>query len=274
MGRSPQVVTRHIPNSLTVFRIVLIPVLVVLYYWGMPNRELLVTGVFVVAAITDWLDGFLARSMGTTSKLGAFLAPVADKLIVSTALVLLVSDLTVLANVIHPMLFAVAVCIIIGREIVISALREWMAEMGERGVVKVGILGSGNIGTDLLVKSLRSDLLEPTLFVGRNMASPGMRKANELGVRISDQSIGAFPADPKACDLVFDCTSALAHQEHWPVFEKLGLQVVDMTPSNIGEMCVPAINLLETVPPNINMVTCGGQASVPIANAILDRLAW
>ena len=133
--------TRHIPNSLTVFRIVLIPVLVVLYYWGMPNRELLVTGVFVVAAITDWLDGFLARSMGTTSKLGAFLDPVADKLIVSTALVLLVSDLTVLANVIHPMLFAVAVCIIIGREIVISALREWMAEMGERGVVKVGILG-------------------------------------------------------------------------------------------------------------------------------------
>ena len=98
--------TRHIPNSLTVFRIVLIPVLVVLYYWGMPNRELLVTGVFVVAAVTDWLDGFLARTMGTTSKLGAFLDPVADKLIVSTALVLLVSDLSVLAKVIHPMLFA------------------------------------------------------------------------------------------------------------------------------------------------------------------------
>ena len=133
--------TRHIPNSLTVFRIVLIPVLVVLYYWDMPNRELLVTGVFVFAAVTDWLDGFLARTMGTTSKLGAFLDPVADKLIVSTALVLLVSDLSVLAKVIHPMLFAIAVCIIIGREIVISALREWMAEMGERGVVKVGILG-------------------------------------------------------------------------------------------------------------------------------------
>ena len=133
--------TRHIPNSLTLFRIVLIPVLVVLYYWDMPRRELLVTGVFVVAGLTDWLDGFLARTMGTTSKLGAFLDPVADKLIVSTALVLLVSDLSVLAKVIHPMLFAIAVCIIIGREIVISALREWMAEMGERGVVKVGVLG-------------------------------------------------------------------------------------------------------------------------------------
>ena len=133
--------TKHIPNSLTIFRIVLIPVLVVLYYWGVPRQELLVTGVFVVACVTDWLDGFLARSMGTTSKLGAFLDPVADKLIVSTALVLLVSDLSVLSKVIHPMLFAVAVCVIIGREIVISALREWMAEMGERGVVKVGILG-------------------------------------------------------------------------------------------------------------------------------------
>ena len=133
--------TRHIPNSLTVFRIVLIPVLVVLYFWKIPSRELFVTGVFVVAALTDWLDGFLARSMGTTSKLGAFLDPVADKLIVSTALVLLVSDTAVLSNVVHPMVFAVAVSIIVGREIVISALREWMAEMGERGVVKVGILG-------------------------------------------------------------------------------------------------------------------------------------
>ena len=133
--------TRHIPHSLTVFRILLIPVLVVLYFWNMPNRELFVTGVFVFAALTDWLDGFLARTMGTTSKLGAFLDPVADKLIVSTALVLLVSDSTVLGNVVHPMVFAVAVSIIIGREIVISALREWMAEMGERGVVKVGVLG-------------------------------------------------------------------------------------------------------------------------------------
>ena len=61
--------TRHIPNSLTLFRIVLIPVLVVLYYWDIPRRELLVTGVFVVAGLTDWLDGFLARTMGTTSKL-------------------------------------------------------------------------------------------------------------------------------------------------------------------------------------------------------------
>jgi CDP-diacylglycerol--glycerol-3-phosphate 3-phosphatidyltransferase len=131
----------NIPNFLTIFRIFLIPVLVVLYYWDLQRQEVLITSIFVIAAITDWLDGFLARKMGATSKLGAFLDPVADKLIVSSALVLLVSDSSILDQVIHPAVFAVAVCIIIGREIVISALREWMAELGNRGVVSVGIIG-------------------------------------------------------------------------------------------------------------------------------------
>ena len=131
----------NIPNLLTLFRIALIPVLVVLYFWEMEIRSTLVAGVFVTAAVTDWLDGFLARKMNATSALGAFLDPVADKLIVSSALVLLVSDLKVLDNVLHPLLFSVSVCIIIGREIAVSALREWMAELGERGVVSVGISG-------------------------------------------------------------------------------------------------------------------------------------
>ncbi len=131
----------NIPNLLTLFRIALIPVLVVLYFWELEIRSILVTGVFVTAAITDWLDGFLARKMNATSALGAFLDPVADKLIVSSALVLLVSDLDVLERVLHPLLFSVSVCVIIGREIVISALREWMAELGERGVVSVGVPG-------------------------------------------------------------------------------------------------------------------------------------
>ena len=131
----------NIPNQLTLFRILLIPVLVVVYFLPLEKRELIITSVFVLAALTDWLDGFLARKLNATSALGAFLDPVADKLIVSSALVLLVSDSEVLDRVFHPMLFAVAVCIIIGREIVISALREWMAELGERGVVSVGMLG-------------------------------------------------------------------------------------------------------------------------------------
>ncbi len=131
----------NIPNILTLFRIALIPVLVVLYFWELEIRSILVAGVFITAAMTDWLDGFLARKMNATSALGAFLDPVADKLIVSSALVLLVSDLEVLSRVIHPLLFSISVCIIIGREIAVSALREWMAELGERGVVSVGIPG-------------------------------------------------------------------------------------------------------------------------------------
>ncbi len=131
----------NIPNSLTLLRILLIPVLVIAYFWSSEKRELIITSIFVLAAVTDWLDGFLARKLNATSMLGAFLDPVADKLIVSSALVLLVSDSEVLGRVFHPMPFAVAVCIIIGREIVISALREWMAELGERGMMAVGALG-------------------------------------------------------------------------------------------------------------------------------------
>jgi len=131
----------HIPNLLTLFRVALIPVLVVMYFWPSAYREIIITGTFVLAALTDWLDGFIARRMNAASALGAFLDPVADKLIVSSALVLLASDGTVLDTVLHPMPFAVSVAIIIGREIVISALREWMAELGERGVVAVARLG-------------------------------------------------------------------------------------------------------------------------------------
>lgn len=131
----------NIPNILTIFRIFLIPVLVILYYVQIPDRNMWVAGIFILAAVTDWLDGFLARELSAASKLGAFLDPVADKLIVSSALVLLVSDQEVLNRVLHETVFAIAVCIIIGREIVISALREWMAELGERGVVSVGIPG-------------------------------------------------------------------------------------------------------------------------------------
>ena len=131
----------NLPNLLTLFRIFLIPVLVVMYFIEFPHREILVAGTFLLAAVTDWLDGFLARKLDAVSRLGAFLDPVADKLIVTSALVLLVSDLEVLSSVLHPAVFSIAVCIIVGREIVISALREWMSEMGKRGIVSVGVLG-------------------------------------------------------------------------------------------------------------------------------------
>ncbi len=139
----------------------------------------------------------------------------------------------------------------------------------EQKKLNVAILGSGNIGTDLLVKTMRSPYLTCSLFIGRNMASAGMRKANELGVKISDQGIKAIQDDPSCCDIVFDATSALAHLQHWQILEGLGKHVIDMTPSKIGEMCVPSINLeAESSIKNVNMITCGGQASVPIVYAI------
>lgn len=135
--------------------------------------------------------------------------------------------------------------------------------------LRVAIIGSGNIGTDLLVKVMRSPVLECALFVGRNLNSPGLAKANALGVRISDRSIQALTAEPAAYDLVFDATSALDHVRHWEVLKGLGKTVIDLTPARIGTMCVPAINLKDCLGGgNINMVTCGGQASSPLAHAI------
>ena len=136
---------------------------------------------------------------------------------------------------------------------------------------RVVILGTGNIGTDLLIKVMRSDLLECTLFVGRNLRSEGMQKASQLGAPISDRGLDAIVQMADGIDIVFDATSAAAHMEHWPVLQRLGKTVIDMTPAKIGNFCVPAINteqILDSRAQNINMITCGGQASVPIANAI------
>lgn len=127
------------PMLLTFLRIALIPVLVLFFYLPDSWAGLATASVFILAAITDWLDGYLARRMGLMSKLGAFLDPVADKLMVATALVLLVQTPPPISF--PEISFTIAAAIIIGREIAISALREWMSEIGERGTVKVGILG-------------------------------------------------------------------------------------------------------------------------------------
>jgi CDP-diacylglycerol--glycerol-3-phosphate 3-phosphatidyltransferase len=102
---------------------------------------MLATGLFVLAALTDWLDGYLARKWEQTSPFGAFLDPVADKLMVAAALVMLVADPRVQAQVLDIRLFAVVVLVIVGREITVSALREWMAEVGKRSHVKVSYVG-------------------------------------------------------------------------------------------------------------------------------------
>ena len=136
---------------------------------------------------------------------------------------------------------------------------------------RIAILGTGNIGTDLLIKAMRSEALECALFVGRNLRSDGMQKASRLGVPISDRGLDGIVQHADHIDMVFDATSAAAHLEHWPVLQKLGMTVIDMTPAKIGALCVPAINTEQIIADgaqSINMITCGGQASVPIAHAI------
>lgn len=135
--------------------------------------------------------------------------------------------------------------------------------------LKVAILGSGNIGTDLMIKVRRSELLECVALIGRNLSSTGLAKAQSLGVAISAEGIKYIENNPDCCDLVFDATSAHAHYEHAPVLAKLGKLTINLTPAKIGPFCVPAVSFGETLnEPNINMVTCGGQAAVPIAYAL------
>jgi CDP-diacylglycerol--glycerol-3-phosphate 3-phosphatidyltransferase len=124
----------NVPNTLTLLRIALIPVLVVLFYLPVRWSSEAAAAVFLVAALTDLLDGWLARRLGQTSAFGAFLDPVADKLMVSAALVVLVQA--------DPQIsVAVASAIIIGREIAVSALREFMAQVGQRAQVAVALVG-------------------------------------------------------------------------------------------------------------------------------------
>jgi CDP-diacylglycerol---glycerol-3-phosphate 3-phosphatidyltransferase len=164
-----------VPNILTWIRIAAIPLIVLLFYapyhWADPAAGLL----FAAAGITDSLDGYLARRLNQTSRLGAFLDPVADKLIVAVALVLLISKELPpeVPNLWHMsvdrarMLLALTAVVIIGREIAISALREWMAELGQRGKVAVSVIGKFKTILQIIGLSLmlfRWDLLGLPIF--------------------------------------------------------------------------------------------------------------
>ncbi len=126
---------------LTLLRIALVPVLVVFFYLPLHWSNLACVVIFVFAAVTDWADGYLARRMRQMSRFGAFLDPVADKIMVATALVLLVQRQQ---N--NEMIFALAAAVIIGREITISALREWMSEVGGRALINVSWVGKTKTG--------------------------------------------------------------------------------------------------------------------------------
>ncbi|MBI3316256.1 MAG: acetaldehyde dehydrogenase (acetylating) [Candidatus Omnitrophica bacterium] len=135
--------------------------------------------------------------------------------------------------------------------------------------LRVAILGSGNIGTDLLIKTLRSSVLECALFVGRHADSPGLTRARDLGVNVSDRGIDKLLEEPRNYDLVFDATNAIDHRRHWAVLKDLGKTVIDLTPSRVGKMHIPAVDEgVSLDQQNVNMVSCGGQAAVPLAYLI------
>lgn len=123
-----------LPNTLTLMRILLIPVFIILFYLPFPWAHSVAAAIFALACFTDWLDGFLARKLEQMSPFGAFLDPVADKLLVASSLLLLVGA----KNLDY---ITIPAIVIVGREIVISALREWMAEIGSRASVTVSFIG-------------------------------------------------------------------------------------------------------------------------------------
>jgi acetaldehyde dehydrogenase len=135
--------------------------------------------------------------------------------------------------------------------------------------VPCAIVGSGNIGTDLMFKLQRSAVLEVTLVAGIDPASDGLRRARELGIEATDRGVEPVFEDPERYPLVFEATSAWVHRQNAPRYAEAGIRVVDLTPAKLGPLVVPPVNLgAHLDAPNVNLITCGGQATVPIVAAV------
>jgi acetaldehyde dehydrogenase (acetylating) len=135
--------------------------------------------------------------------------------------------------------------------------------------LKAGIIGSGNIGTDLMYKIERSKYLEMGVMIGIDPHSDGLKRAKDRGITVIDNGIEGFLKNPDLADILFDATTAKAHYKHHEVLTKLNKKIVDLTPAAIGPFVVPPVNLKEELDaPDVNMVTCGGQATIPIVHAI------
>lgn len=136
--------------------------------------------------------------------------------------------------------------------------------------IKVAVLGSGNIGTDLMIKLGRSPYLQMTTLIGIDPNSDGLARAKALGYKAVDTGLDGFLKEcPDEAEIVFDATSAKAHLHHAKMLAEAGKIAIDMTPAAIGPFVVPAVNIDEHIEKkNINMITCGGQATIPIVNAV------
>lgn len=144
-------------------------------------------------------------------------------------------------------------------------------EMTEK--IKCALIGPGNIGTDLLYKLKRSPVLEPVWMVGIDPHSDGLKRAADMGLKVTAEGVdGLLPhVGPDRIQIAFDATSAYVHAENTRKLNALGVLMVDLTPAAIGPFCVPPVNLREHVGKremNVNMVTCGGQATIPMVAAI------
>ncbi|MBA4493558.1 acetaldehyde dehydrogenase (acetylating) [Paenactinomyces guangxiensis] len=135
--------------------------------------------------------------------------------------------------------------------------------------LKAAILGSGNIGTDLMMKLERSNVLQLTAMIGIDPESDGLRRAKSQGYEVIDTGIKGFLERPELADIVFDATSAKAHMGHAKLLDEAGKIVLDLTPAAVGALIVPPVNLGEHMEErNVNLITCGGQATIPIVHAI------
>ncbi len=139
--------------------------------------------------------------------------------------------------------------------------------------IRCAMIGSGNIGTDLLYKLKRSELLEPVWMVGIEAASEGLARARDMGLKTTDKGVDGLLPFVKEDDIriAFDATSAYVHKDNSDKLNALGVMMIDLTPAAIGPYCVPPINLKDHAGKremNVNMVTCGGQATIPMVYAV------